>query len=248
MCQLRGFVKNPAVNRRVAKLFAEKGADAWYTPEADTLLPADTKCGKCGGLSFKKEMDIIDVWFESGSSHAAVLGHVANLRGRQIWYLEGGDQYRGWFHSSLLCAVARATRRPTARGQRTGWTLDEQGRAMSKSLATAWSPWRSLRNSAARLYACGWLRGFPQRCGLLGQFSDCSAWRKTTGSCVIRCSATSEHLVTFSVEDAVPYSEMHSIDSTPSANDGGGGRRSPAGTQFAFTKSISGLCNIVRWI
>jgi isoleucyl-tRNA synthetase len=133
-------VKSPETNRKVAKLFAEKGADAWYTPEADALLPAGTKCAKCAGTSFKKEMDIIDVWFESGSSHAAVLGHVANLPWPADLYLEGGDQYRGWFHSSLLCAVGTRDAAPYRGVATNGWTLDEQGRAMSKSLGNGVEP------------------------------------------------------------------------------------------------------------
>lgn len=133
-------VKNPAVNRTVAELFAKKGADAWYTPEADALLPAGTKCAKCGHSTFKKEMDIIDVWFESGSSHAAVLGHVADMPWPADLYLEGGDQYRGWFHSSLLCAVGTRNAAPYRAVATNGWTLDEQGRAMSKSLGNGVEP------------------------------------------------------------------------------------------------------------
>ena len=133
-------VKSPEVNRNAAKLFAEKGADAWYTPEADALLPAGTKCAKCGGATFKKEMDIIDVWFESGSSHAAVLGHIPNLPWPADLYLEGGDQYRGWFHSSLLCAVGTRDAAPYRGVATNGWTLDEQGRAMSKSLGNGVEP------------------------------------------------------------------------------------------------------------
>ena len=133
-------VKNPEVNRKVAKLFAEKGADAWYTREADALLPAGTKCARCPNTSFKKEMDIIDVWFESGSSHAVVLGHTANLPWPADLYLEGGDQYRGWFHSSLLCAVGTRNAAPYRGVATNGWTLDEQGRAMSKSLGNGVEP------------------------------------------------------------------------------------------------------------
>ena len=133
-------LKSPEVNRKVAQLFAEKGADSWYTPDADDLLPAGTKCAKCGATSFKKEMDIIDVWFESGSSHAAVLGHIANLPWPADLYLEGGDQYRGWFHSSLLCAVGTRDAAPYRGVATNGWTLDEQGRAMSKSLGNGVEP------------------------------------------------------------------------------------------------------------
>jgi isoleucyl-tRNA synthetase len=133
-------LNDPAMNRKVVELFARAGADAWYTPEADQILPSGTRCGQCGGASFKKEMDIIDVWFESGSSHAAVLGREPNLPWPADLYLEGGDQYRGWFHSSLLCAVGTRNEAPYRGVATNGWTLDEQGRAMSKSLGNVVDP------------------------------------------------------------------------------------------------------------
>ena len=104
------------------------------------ILPAGTKCAKCGGTKFRKEMDIIDVWFESGSSHAAVLGHEPGLPWPADLYLEGGDQYRGWFHSSLLCAVGAKGAAPYRGVATNGWTLDPQGRAMHKSLGNAVDP------------------------------------------------------------------------------------------------------------
>ncbi len=133
-------LKDPAINRKVVDLFARAGADAWYTPEADAVLSADAKCPHCAGASFKKETDIVDVWFESGSSHAAVLGHEKNLPWPADLYLEGGDQYRGWFHSSLLCAVGAQGSSPYRMVATNGWTLDEQGRAMSKSLGNVVDP------------------------------------------------------------------------------------------------------------
>src|SRR5205085_7836861 len=128
------------VNRSVVDLFARSGADAWYLPEAEKLLPIGTKCPHCGGTGFRKETDILDVWFESGSSHAAVLGREPNLPWPADLYLEGGDQYRGWFHSSLLCAVGTHGRSPFRMVASAGWTLDEQGRAMSKSLGNGVDP------------------------------------------------------------------------------------------------------------
>ena len=133
-------LNDPEVNRSVIDLFAHAGADAWYTPEAEKLLPASTKCPHCGGASFRKETDILDVWFESGSSHAAVLGHEPNLPWPADLYLEGGDQYRGWFHSSLLCAMGYEGGAPYRIVSTNGWTLDEQGRAMSKSLDNGVDP------------------------------------------------------------------------------------------------------------
>jgi isoleucyl-tRNA synthetase len=126
-------LNDPSVNRKVVEFFARHGADAWYTPGADALLPAGTKCPHCGGTKYYKETDIIDVWFESGSSHAAVLGHEPNLPWPADVYLEGADQYRGWFHSSLLCAMGARATAPYRMVVTHGWTLDEHGQAMSKS-------------------------------------------------------------------------------------------------------------------
>jgi isoleucyl-tRNA synthetase len=125
-------VNDPELNRKVVEFFAKSGADAWYTPEADALAQG-VKCAHCGGSKLTKETDIIDVWFESGCSQAAVLGHEPNLPWPADLYLEGGDQYRGWFMSSLLCAMGRRGAAPFRIIATPGWTLDEQGRAMSKS-------------------------------------------------------------------------------------------------------------------
>ncbi len=126
-------LNDPSLNRKVVELFARAGADAWYTPEADALVSAGTKCAQCGATTFSKESDILDVWFESGCSHAAVLGHEPGLPWPADLYLEGGDQHRGWFHSSLLCAVGTRNQAPYRMVATNGWTLDEQGRALSKS-------------------------------------------------------------------------------------------------------------------
>ncbi|MGO9577057.1 MAG: class I tRNA ligase family protein, partial [Terriglobales bacterium] len=133
-------VNDPQINKKVVQFVAKNGADAWYTPEADAILSSGYKCVHCGGVKFKKETDILDVWFESGSSHAAVLGHEANLPWPADLYLEGGDQHRGWFHSSLLCAMGYRGSAPYRMVATSGWTLDEQGRAMSKSLGNTVDP------------------------------------------------------------------------------------------------------------
>jgi isoleucyl-tRNA synthetase len=134
------FLNDPAANRAVVEMFAREGADSWYKHSAEEILPAGVKCAKCGGTKFRKEMDIIDVWFESGSSHAAVLGREPGLPWPADLYLEGGDQHRGWFHSSLLCAVATKGAAPYRGVATAGWTLDPQGRAMSKSLGNTVDP------------------------------------------------------------------------------------------------------------
>ena len=125
-------LNDPAINRKVIELFARSGADAWFSPEADAIVAA-ARCPNCGGAKFEKETDILDVWFESGSSHAAVLGHEPYLPWPADLYLEGGDQFRGWFHSSLLCAMGWRGEAPYRMVASPGWTLDEHGHAMSKS-------------------------------------------------------------------------------------------------------------------
>jgi isoleucyl-tRNA synthetase len=127
-------------HRIVVDLFAREGADAWYKHEAKDILPAGTACPGCAGTAFRKETDIIDVWFESGSSHAAVLGHEPGLAWPADLYLEGGDQYRGWFHSSLLVAVGTRGHAPYRGVATNGWTLDPQGKATSKSLGNGIDP------------------------------------------------------------------------------------------------------------
>jgi isoleucyl-tRNA synthetase len=124
---------DPAVNREVEKLFARAGADAWYTSEADAALPKSAKCPHCQGTSFKREMDILDVWFESGSSYLALRAAEPEYPPASNLYLEGGDQHRGWFHSSLLCTVGAENHAPYKQVATEGWTLDENGQAMSKS-------------------------------------------------------------------------------------------------------------------
>ncbi len=122
--------------RNVVRWFEKEGADAWYQHTPEELLPAGTKCS-CGESRWRKENDILDVWFDSGSSHLAV------LHGNE-WpadvYLEGPDQYRGWFHSSLLIATGIKNAAPYRSVVTHGWTLDEQGRPMSKSLGNSIEP------------------------------------------------------------------------------------------------------------
>src|SRR5271166_4274642 len=136
----REFVGDPAIHRLVVELFAREGADAWYKYSPEQILPSGYACGKCGKSKFRKEMDIVDVWFESGSSQAAVLGNEPGLTWPADLYLEGGDQHRGWFHSSLLCAVGVKGAAPYRTCATVGWVLDPQGRAQSKSLGNVVDP------------------------------------------------------------------------------------------------------------
>ncbi|HEY0307407.1 MAG TPA: isoleucine--tRNA ligase [Acidobacteriaceae bacterium] len=132
-------LNNPAINASLVARFKQEGADAWYIHSAETLLPAGTKCS-CGHTEFRKEMDILDVWFESGASWHAVLDVEPELHSPADLYTEGGDQHRGWFHSSLLTSIGMRDAAPYKMVATSGWTLDEKGRAMSKSLGNVVDP------------------------------------------------------------------------------------------------------------
>ncbi len=123
-----------ALARHVALSFEKESADAWYEREAAQLLPAGFACDACGGTAFRKETDILDVWFDSGSSHAAVLGQRRDLPWPADVYLEGSDQHRGWFHSSLLVGVATRGDAPYRQVVTHGFTVDAGGKKISKSL------------------------------------------------------------------------------------------------------------------
>ncbi len=146
-------ILDAGLNRKIVDLFEREGAEAWHTTDVAELLPVGAKCAKCGGAAFRKETDILDVWFDSGVSWLAVCESDADLQSiyksfqtesgvkrPEVLYLEGGDQHRGWFHSSLLTSVALRGRAPYSHVATAGWTLDEQGRAMSKSLGNGVDP------------------------------------------------------------------------------------------------------------
>ena len=123
----------------IANLYEKEGSDAWYKYEANEILPEGFKC-ECGCTEFTKEMDIMDVWFDSGVSHAAVCNEEHGLRWPADLYLEGADQYRGWFQSSLLTSVAAKGRAPYKSVCTHGWVVDGEGKAMHKSLGNGMSP------------------------------------------------------------------------------------------------------------
>ncbi|HEY0796664.1 MAG TPA: class I tRNA ligase family protein, partial [Acidisarcina sp.] len=137
-------LNDSAVNQSIVELFHRKGADAWYTHDAASLLnlakPGRIACASCGASEFRKEMDIVDVWFESGASWHAVLEAEPGLAFPADLYTEGGDQHRGWFHSSLLTSVALRGTAPYRMVATSGWTLDETGRPLSKSLGNGVDP------------------------------------------------------------------------------------------------------------
>ncbi len=124
----------------VSALFAREGSNAWYTRDAADILPVGTTCPHCGCKVFTKETDTLDGWFDSGSTHEAVLTTRPDLHWPADLYLEGGDQFRGWFQSSLLTAVATRGAAPSRAVSTHGWTVDGEGKKMSKSLGNVINP------------------------------------------------------------------------------------------------------------
>ena len=145
----RSVLADPIVIEHIATLMESKGADVWFEQSAAELLPKGTTCPKCGGTDFEKERDILDVWFESGVSYAAV------LKERKWWpadlYLEGSDQHRGWFHSALLAGVVTDHRAPYKAVLTHGFVLDGQGKKMSKSAGNVVAPQDVIKQSGAEI-------------------------------------------------------------------------------------------------
>ncbi|MCF8111681.1 MAG: isoleucine--tRNA ligase [Desulfobacteraceae bacterium] len=134
------LVINNEITEKVYSAFLEHGADIWFEKDAAFFLPENTVCPKCGGASFEKESDILDVWFDSGVSHAAVLDARENLTWPADLYLEGSDQHRGWFHSSLLTAVEHKEGAPYRSVLTHGFVVDGHGKKMSKSQGNVIAP------------------------------------------------------------------------------------------------------------
>ena len=147
--QCREPLTDRTVLDAVVRRFAVETADIWYSKTVAELIPPGTACAKCGAHDFTKESDILDVWFDSGSSHLAVLTEANHLPWPSDMYLEGGDQYRGWFHSSLLIGVGLRNHSPYRACATNGWTLDAEGRAMSKSLGNGIEPEEVIRKQGA---------------------------------------------------------------------------------------------------
>jgi len=198
----------------VASIFERESGDAWYAREAKDLLPAGFACPKCGGREFTKETDILDVWFDSGASSIAVLESekYEGLRWPADVYLEGGDQFRGWFNSSLMVGLAAHGRAPYRVVVTHGWTLDAQGRAMHKSAGNAVAPDEFVKDSGAdilRLWVVSSDYKEDMRCSeeILQRVSD--AYRKIRNTARFALG----NLDGFDPSrDSVPLGEMREID------------------------------------
>ncbi|MGI8671818.1 MAG: isoleucine--tRNA ligase [Luteitalea sp.] len=147
----RESVLTTALTDRAAAVFLEDGADAWYERPIGDFLPDGLTCAHCGGTEFDRERDILDVWFDSGTSHEAVLAVRPELRWPADMYLEGSDQYRGWFHSSLLVALGTRGQAPYRSVITHGFVVDEDGRKMSKSRGNVVSPQQVIEQSGAEV-------------------------------------------------------------------------------------------------
>jgi isoleucyl-tRNA synthetase len=140
-----------AIIDQAAAVFEQYNADAWYERPTEDFVPAGLKCPSCGGTSFERERDILDVWFDSGSSHEAVLARTPELGWPSDMYLEGSDQHRGWFQSSLLVALATRGRPPFREVLTHGFLIDLEGRKMSKSLGNVIAPQDVIKESGAEI-------------------------------------------------------------------------------------------------
>ncbi|NIM89505.1 MAG: isoleucine--tRNA ligase [Candidatus Aminicenantes bacterium] len=150
-CHECGYIlADEEITLQVAEKFSEEGSNSWYVKEAEEFLPTETKCSQCGSEKFNKENNILDVWFESGASHN-VLNRYEDLLWPSDVYLEGHDQYRGWFNSSLLIGVAGRKAAPFKTVIIHGFVLDEQGRGMSKSLGNYIEPEEIISENGAEI-------------------------------------------------------------------------------------------------
>jgi isoleucyl-tRNA synthetase len=205
-------VADAGIINHVAEIFERESADAWYAREARELLPEGFTCPKCGKAEWTKETDILDVWFDSGSSSVAVLEKYEGLRWPADVYLEGGDQYRGWFNSSLMVGLAAHDRAPYNAVITHGWVINVQGEKMSKSQGTGISPNEVVKESGAeilRLWVASSNYQEDVRVSeeILHRISD--AYRKMRNTARYALG----NLDGFNpASDAVPYEEMMEID------------------------------------
>ncbi|RPJ05077.1 MAG: isoleucine--tRNA ligase, partial [Deltaproteobacteria bacterium] len=208
----RSLLAAQEVFDHVVALFEKEGADCWFERSPEELLPPGTKCPECGGLDFEKEMDILDVWFDSGTSYAAVLERRPYLRSPADLYLEGSDQHRGWFHSSLLAAVGTRDMAPYKTVLTHGFVVDGQGYKMSKSLGNVIAPEEIIRQYGAEVLRL-WVSAEDYRDDIrispdiLKRLSE--AYRRIRNTCRFLLGNLSDF---DPEEDRVVYSEMDELD------------------------------------
>ena len=208
-------VCTPETIESVSKAFAEHGSNYWFEMDASALLPEGFACPECGGKTFTKETNTLDGWFDSGSSHFAVLedSKVPGTKWPADMYLEGGDQYRGWFQSSLLTAVgAKGEGAPYREVLTHGWVVDGEGRAMHKSLGNGVDPLDMVKKYGAdlvRLWVASSDYHVDVRCSdaIFRQLSE--IYRKIRNTSRILLANIGDFNPN---TDSVPFDELHDID------------------------------------
>ena len=199
----------PESLKKVEEIVREKGTNAWFDMPAEELLPEGAEC-PCGSHKFKKETDIMDVWFDSGSTHASVLEE-RGIPTSHVMYLEGSDQYRGWFQSSILTSVATKGKAPYHEVVTHGYTVDEQGRKMSKSLGNGIDPLEVIKEYGADILRL-WVLSSDYKSdvsiskGILKQVSE--VYRKIRNTSRYILGNTSD----FDVNNPVAYEDLEEID------------------------------------
>jgi isoleucyl-tRNA synthetase len=206
------FLADGKIMKHVAELFKEHSSDIWFDWSDEKLIPTGTVCPKCGGTSFDKENDILDVWFDSGTSHAAVLETNPKLSSPADMYLEGSDQHRGWFHSSLLESVGTRGRAPYKNVLTHGFVVDGSGRKMSKSVGNVVAPEEVIKKYGAEILRL-WVAAQDYRDDIrisqeiLTRLSE--AYRRIRNTCRYILGNIND----FNPEtDQIQYDEMEEID------------------------------------
>jgi isoleucyl-tRNA synthetase len=197
---------------RAAKVFDQYGADAWYERPIEEFVPPDLTCSTCGGRTFERETNILDVWFDSGSSHEAVLPFRPELTWPADMYLEGSDQHRGWFQSSLLVGLGTRGAPPFRTVLTHGFVVDEEGRKMSKSIGNTIEPQEIIIKSGAEILRL-WTAMVDYREEIrVGQeilARVVEAYRKLRNTCRILAA----NLYDFNpATDAVPVGSLEPVD------------------------------------
>ncbi|MFH1981053.1 MAG: isoleucine--tRNA ligase [Pseudomonadota bacterium] len=205
-------VMDEAILEHVFNLFKEHGADIWFEADTAALMPAGTTCPGCGGTGLQKETDILDVWFDSGVSHAAVLAARPYLQWPADLYLEGSDQHRGWFHSSLLTAVGLRNAAPYKAVLTHGFVVDADGKKMSKSVGNVIAPKQVIDRFGAEILRL-WVSASDYREdiriseNILKQLSDAYRRIRNTSRFILG------NIADFDPDtDALPVSDMRELD------------------------------------
>lgn len=211
-CQCGETIASKEIIDHIARVFRQEGSNAWFIRDSLELLPEGYQCPQCGGQSFSKETDTMDVWFDSGISHRAVLTSWSDLTWPADLYLEGSDQYRGWFQSSLSTAVATTGKPPYRSVLSHGMVVDADGKAMSKSLGNVMGPeeiWNRYGADILRFWVASaeFREDIRISNDILKQLSEAYRRVRNTARFILG------NLHDFDPKtDSVPYEEMEDVD------------------------------------